>query len=95
LIKIEDNTGYEPDVIVINRSLLNLEPRWQKESVITQGVTIPLAIEIVSTNWRDDHGRKINDCEALGITEVWLIDYLSLGGDSLYRLTKTTNYFCL
>lgn len=80
LIKLADNKGYEPDVIVLDRSLLNLEPRWQKESVITQGATVALAIEIVSTNWRDDYGRKVNDYETLGIQEVWLIDYQGLGG---------------
>lgn len=80
LIKSEDNTGYEPDVVVLNRSLLSLETRWQRESVISQGVTVVLAIEVVSTNWRDDYGRKVNDYETLGIEEVWLIDYQGLGG---------------
>ena len=80
LIKLADNQGYEPDVIVLNRSLLDLEPRWQKESVITQGATVALAIEIISTNWRDDYGRKVNDYETLGIGELWLIDYQGLGG---------------
>lgn len=80
LIKLADNQGYEPDVIVLDRSLLDLEPRWQKESVITQGATIALAIEIISTNWRDDYGRKVNDYETLGIGELWLIDYQGLGG---------------
>lgn len=56
-----DNKGYEPDVIVLDSSLLSLEPRWSRESVITQGATVALAIEIVSTNWRDDYGRKVND----------------------------------
>ncbi len=80
LIKLADNQGYEPDVIVLDRSLLEMEPRWQKESVITQGATIALAIEIISTNWRDDYGRKVNDYETLGIGELWLIDYQGLGG---------------
>ena len=80
LIKLADNQGYEPDVVVLDRSLLDIEPRWQKESVITQGATIALAIEIISTNWRDDYGRKVNDCETLGIGELWLIDYQGLGG---------------
>jgi len=61
LIKLADNKGYEPDVIVLDSSLLSLEPRWSRESVITQGATVALAIEIVSTNWRDDYGRKVND----------------------------------
>lgn len=80
LMKAEDQTGYEPDVIVLKRDFLALETRWQQESVITQGSTVALAIEIVSTNWRDDYGRKINDYETLGIQEIWLVDYQGLGG---------------
>jgi Uma2 family endonuclease len=41
---------------------------------------VALAIEIVSTNWRDDYGWKVNDYETLGIQEVWLVDYQGLGG---------------
>jgi len=80
LIKSADQTGYEPDVIVLTRDFLALETRWQRESVITQGATVALAIEIVSTNWRDDYGWKVNDYETLGIQEVWLVDYQGLGG---------------
>ena len=41
--------GYFPDVLVVNRANLPNEPRWKKESVLSQGASIPLAIEIVST----------------------------------------------
>ena len=40
----------------------------------------PLAIEIVSTNWRDDYRIKLNEYETLGILEYWLVDYAGLGG---------------
>jgi Uma2 family endonuclease len=40
----------------------------------------PLAIEIVSTNWRDDYEYKLNEYEALGILEYWVVDYAALGG---------------
>jgi Uma2 family endonuclease len=40
----------------------------------------PLVIEIVSTNWRDDYEYKLNEYEALGITEYWVVDYAALGG---------------
>jgi Uma2 family endonuclease len=40
----------------------------------------PLAIEIVSTNWRDDYEYKLNEYEALGIMEYWVVDYAALGG---------------
>ena len=40
----------------------------------------PLAIEVVSTNWRDDYRIKLNDYETLGILEYWIVDYAGLGG---------------
>jgi Uma2 family endonuclease len=40
----------------------------------------PLLIEVVSTNWRDDYEYKLNEYEALGITEYWIVDYAALGG---------------
>jgi Uma2 family endonuclease len=40
----------------------------------------PLAIEVVSTNWRDDYRIKLNEYETLGILEYWIVDYTGLGG---------------
>ncbi len=40
----------------------------------------PLAIEVVSTNWRDDYRIKLNEYETLGILEYWIVDYAGLGG---------------
>jgi Uma2 family endonuclease len=40
----------------------------------------PLAIEVVSTNWRDDYRIKLNEYETLGILEYWIVDYVGLGG---------------
>ena len=40
----------------------------------------PLAIEVVSTNWRDDYRIKLNEFETLGILEYWIVDYAGLGG---------------
>ena len=37
------------------------ESRWERESVITQGNSVKLVIEVVSTNWRDDYARKMID----------------------------------
>ncbi|MEM9815297.1 MAG: Uma2 family endonuclease [Cyanobacteria bacterium P01_D01_bin.6] len=81
LVKLlDEETAYLPDVLLINREALPQEPLWQKASTITQGSTIPLVIEVVSTNWRDDYGKKLVDYEALGIPEYWIVDYLGLGG---------------
>ena len=56
------------------------EPLWEKFSTITKGSSLPLVIEVVSTNWRTDYGHKLADYETLGIAEYWIVDYLGLGG---------------
>jgi Uma2 family endonuclease len=73
---LDGESGYEPDVIVINRQTIENDPKWAKESVITQGESAALVIEVVSTNWRDDYHKKFADYEALGIPEYWIVDYL-------------------
>ncbi|WP_017292546.1 Uma2 family endonuclease [Geminocystis herdmanii] len=76
-----DKSAYIPDVMVLdNNSIKNNEPMWKKRSTITQGKTVKLAIEVVSTNWQDDYLMKLGDYEKLGIEEYWIIDYLGLGG---------------
>jgi len=81
IVKPEDkDSGYFPDLLVINRSNLKNEPLWEKSSTLTQGASIPLAIEVVSTNWRDDYYLKYADYEEMGIAEYWIIDYAALGG---------------
>jgi Uma2 family endonuclease len=77
---IDGKSGYEPDVIVLDRELLVQEQRWATESIITQGSSIKLAIEVVSTNWQDDYAIKQIAYQALGIQEYWIVDYLGLGG---------------
>jgi Uma2 family endonuclease len=74
------DSGYFPDILVVNRANLINEPRWKKESILEQGGSIPLAVEIVSTNWRDDYYLKFADYEEMGIAEYWLLDYGALGG---------------
>lgn len=80
IIKISNDTGYEPDIIVLDENEIAHEPRWERESIITLGQSIKLAVEVVSTNWRDDYLVKLGDYEALGIEEYWIIDYLGMGG---------------
>lgn len=76
-----ENSSYEPDVIVLDKNQVQQnEPRWQKESIITRGDSIPLIIEVVSTNWSDDYALKMDEYEYLGIREYWIVDYLGLGG---------------
>ncbi|MGB3266532.1 MAG: Uma2 family endonuclease [Microcoleus sp.] len=73
-------TGYQPDIIVLDKSALISEPFWKKSSIITQGNSVKLAIEVVSTNWQDDYLVKVADYERLGIPEYWVVDYAALGG---------------
>jgi Uma2 family endonuclease len=75
-----DRGGYQPDVIVLNGSTLDEDPRWEKDSTITRGESIRVVIEVVSTNWEDDYALKLDDYEAMGIPEYWIVDYLGLGG---------------
>jgi Uma2 family endonuclease len=74
------DSGYFPDLLVLNRDHLANEPLWKKQSVISNGISIPLIIEIVSTNWRDDYYVKYADYEEMGIAEYWIVDYAALGG---------------
>lgn len=73
-------SGYEPDIIVLDQEALNLEPRWQKESIIENAQSVKLIVEVVSTNWRDDYFKKRADYEEMGIFEYWIVDYAALGG---------------
>ncbi|MEH2154325.1 Uma2 family endonuclease [Nostoc sp.] len=77
---LNTDSGYEPDVIVLDRQALSNEPRWKKESIITLGSSVKLVVEVVSTNWSDDYALKLEDYESLGIPEYWIVDYLGLGG---------------
>jgi Uma2 family endonuclease len=77
---IDSRSGYEPDAIVLNREVLTSEPRWEHESILTLGSTIPLIVEVVSTNWQDDYLTKYAAYQDLGIAEYWMIDYLGSGG---------------
>jgi Uma2 family endonuclease len=77
---LDGESGYEPDVIVLDWQATSSEPRWANESIITAGDSVRLVVEVVSTNWQDDYLTKLRDYEALGIPEYWVVDYLGLGG---------------
>ena len=77
---VRNDAGYQPDVFVLDRAQLANEPRWKKESIITMGASVRLAVEVVSTNWQDDYLVKVADYERLGIPEYWIVDYAAKGG---------------
>jgi Uma2 family endonuclease len=80
LKSVDSKSGFEPDVIILDEQALNDESRWEQESILTLGSSIPLVVEVVSTNWQDDYVIKQLAYEALGIPEYWIVDYLGLGG---------------
>lgn len=75
----QPDSGYRPDVIVLDKRELVHEPLWESASTVQFGQTIPLLIEVVSTNWRDDYGHKLVEYEAMGVAEYWMVDYRALG----------------
>jgi Uma2 family endonuclease len=81
LIKTPNSlSAYAPDLLLLNRNNLPNEPLWKKESTITQAASVPLVIEIVSSNWQTDYTHKTNDYESMGISEYWIVDYGAFGG---------------
>ncbi|QKQ72424.1 Uma2 family endonuclease [Nostoc sp. TCL240-02] len=76
----ESESAYLPDVLLLNRPNLVNEPLWKKESTLTQAESIPLVVEVVSTNWRDDYFTKLGRYQEIGIPEYWIVDYAALGG---------------
>jgi Uma2 family endonuclease len=80
IIKTSEDTGYEPDVAVLDRPFLAHERRWESSSVIEHGKSVKLVVEVVSSNWRDDYALKMSDYESIGIEEYWILDYLGIGG---------------
>lgn len=77
---LDDESGYQPDIIVLDKGELSKESRWQKESIITLGGSVRLVVEVVSNNWQNDYLRKAGDYELMEIPEYWIVDYLGLGG---------------
>ena len=81
LVKVPNKeTGYSPDILILNRDNLINESLWDKYSTVQTNTSIPLVVEITSSNWRDDYLTKVRDYEEIGINEYWIVDYLGLGG---------------
>jgi Uma2 family endonuclease len=75
-----DFTGFRPDLMVVDKGALAVEPLWKRESILTLGSSVKLAIEVVSSNWQNDYARKLDDFALMGIPEYWIVDYAALGG---------------
>ncbi|MEG5040800.1 MULTISPECIES: Uma2 family endonuclease [unclassified Microcoleus] len=77
---MRQESGYEPDIIVLNEQAIGNEPRWEKLLIITMGLSVPLIVEVTTTNWGDDYALNLEAYESMGIQEYWIVDYLGLGG---------------
>lgn len=83
-VRVKDNvtTGRQEsrraDIVVFDKD------EWQRmrqsSSSAAAYTTPPLVIEVISTNWRADYEHKLNEYEAIGVSEYWLVDYAGLGG---------------
>ena len=92
IIKTDNLSGYEPDVIVVSRDSLENEPRWENESTLINGQSIKLVVEVVSSNWSDDYALKLDGYETMGIEEYWIVDYLGLGGRKFIGYPKQPTF---
>ncbi|NET82593.1 MAG: Uma2 family endonuclease [Moorea sp. SIO1F2] len=95
-----ENSGYEPDIIVLNQDVMGAESRWESESIIQNPDSVKLIVEVVSTNWRDDYYNKLRDYvrvasrrEEMGIEEYWIIDYAALGARKFIGNPKQPTFF--
>ena len=73
-------TARRPDAIVLDETALVNEPFWNYEPVITQGKSVKLVVEVVSTNWENDYARKVEEYALFRIPEYWIVDFRGLGG---------------
>ena len=94
LVKPPDGElAYLPDILLLNRPNLVNERLWEKESTVILGASIPLVIEVFSTNWRVDYLTKVKDYEEIPIPEYWIPDYLGLGGRQFIGSPKQPTIF--
>ncbi|MBE9137471.1 Uma2 family endonuclease [Nodosilinea sp. LEGE 07088] len=77
--------GRTPDVSVIDKDVWAADPK----AYAALEEPIQLAVEVSSTNWRDDYLYKLAEYEALGILEYWIVDYLAVGAIRYIGSPKT------
>ncbi|MDJ0556886.1 MAG: Uma2 family endonuclease [Microcoleaceae cyanobacterium MO_207.B10] len=56
--------------MVLDKAALKYQPLWKKSSTITQGKTVKLIVEVISTNWRNYYGHKLIDYQGLEIPNI-------------------------
>jgi Uma2 family endonuclease len=86
-------SAYSPDVLLLNLENLSNEPLFQKQSTVSQAASVPLVVEVVSTNWRDDYYDKFANYEEMGIPEYWIANYAALGARKFIGNPKQPTIF--
>lgn len=81
-------TARRPDLVVLDETVLDREPLWEREPVITLGRSVKLVVEVVSSNWETDYARKTEEYALLGIPEYWITDFRGLGGTAFIGKPK-------
>ncbi len=89
----QTETLYSPDILVQNYDNVKNESLWDKQPILCSPLSIPLVVEIVSTNWQDDYYSKFGDYEKMGIPEYWIADYAALGGRKFIGNPKQRTIF--
>lgn len=81
--------GRQPDVSVVDKAV------WDSDrSAPTAFIEpIPLAVEVISSNWEDDYIDKLEEYQRLGIPEYWIVDSLALGSRALLGNPKRPTVF--
>jgi Uma2 family endonuclease len=91
-----NKSAYSPDILVQNHANIANEPLWDKQSTLCEPASVPLAVEVVSSNWQDDYYDKFGDYEKMGIPEYWIVDFAALGGRKFIGNPKIATIFvCL
>lgn len=86
-------SAYLPDILLLNLENLSNEPLFSQKSTITQAASVPLIIEVVSHNWRDDYYYKFANYEEMGIPEYWIADFAGFGGRKFIGNPKQPTIF--
>lgn len=81
--------GRTPDVGVVVASEWNSNPLGYAALV----TPIPLAVEVISTNWEDDYVDKLDEYQRLGIPEYWIVDYLAIASRAYLGNPKVPTVF--
>jgi Uma2 family endonuclease len=84
---------YSLDILLLHLDNLSNEPLFKKQSTVTQSASVPLIVEVVSTNWRDDYYDKFRNYEEMGIPEYWIADYAALGARKFIGNPKQPTIF--